>query len=233
MTALNLALEAQLSILNYYTTPSKYLDVTQDQRRGLELSQTVLSRIESYPPDKLGADPMFVIHDIATRQLELKQYVDAEALYHKALSVWLGNASYDADIIKQQCAPIYQQLGKVALEQRQWAKAERYYQQALKVYDDANERYLQAATYHQLGMVAQEQRQWEEAREYFLRALETYVDYNDTHDRRIVLYSLARLWQSTGDNDLPAAIAVILDATLEDTKALLNDLLDNQSGEPD
>jgi tetratricopeptide (TPR) repeat protein len=272
VTALNLALEAQLSILNYYIPLSEYLDITQDQRRGLELGQTVLSRIESYPPDKLGADPMFVIHDIATRQLELKQYVDAEASYHKALSVWLGNTSYDADIIKQQCGPIYQQLGKVALEQRQWAKAERYYQQALqifieyndqrsqaltyhhlgsvaleqrqwaeaeqhyqqalKVYDDVNERYLQAATYHQLGTVAQEQRQWTQAREYFLRALKTYVDYNDTHNGSIVLRSLARLWQSSGDKDLPAAIAKILDATLEETKALLHEMLDNQPGEP-
>jgi hypothetical protein len=58
------------------------------------------------------------------------------------------------------------------------------------------------------------------------------VDYNDTHNRSIVLRSLARLWQSAGDKDLPSAIAVILDATLEDTEALLNEMLDNQPGEP-
>ena len=43
-------------------------------------------------------------------------------------------------------------LGMVAQEQRQWAQAEQYYQQALAIYIEFNDRYAQAATYHQLGM---------------------------------------------------------------------------------
>ena len=54
VTALNLALAAQVSILNPYFALSEYLDTNQDQRRGLELGQTVLSRLENYPLDKLA-----------------------------------------------------------------------------------------------------------------------------------------------------------------------------------
>ncbi len=53
-TSLNLALEAQVSILEPYRALSYYLDATQDQRRGLELGQIVLRRLESYSSEKLS-----------------------------------------------------------------------------------------------------------------------------------------------------------------------------------
>jgi hypothetical protein len=73
VTALKLALETQVSIFNTFFTLSAYLDTTQDQRRGLELGQTVLSSLETYSPDKLagqlGVEFASVIDDIALRQL--------------------------------------------------------------------------------------------------------------------------------------------------------------------
>ncbi len=276
VTALNLALAAQVSILNYYGTLSKYLDVTQDQRRGLELGQTVLSHLEVYPAEKLsgplGGEFAGVIDDIAKRQLALKEYAAAEASYQKALAIWLENKSYHAEAIKKQSASIYHDLGRVAEEQRQWVQAEQYYQQVLQLFIEFNDRYEQAATYHHLGVVAQEQRQWLQAEQYyqqalqikiefndryaqastygqlgimareqqqwtqscdyFLRVLEIFASHKDNHNITITLYNLALLWQSSGDKDLPAAIAKILDATLEETKALLHEMLDNQPGEP-
>ena len=87
-----------------------------------------------------------------------------------------------------------------------------------------NDRYAQAA-YHQLGRVAQEQRQWEEARKYFLQSLEIYATYHDTYNMRIYLRNLARLWKASGDANLPAAIAPILGASVEETEKLLRDML--------
>ena len=69
----------------------------------------------------------------------------------------------------------------MAQEQRQWAQAEQYYQQALQLYIEFNDRYSQASTYHQLGRVAQEQRQWAQAREYFLTTLQIGVEFNDEY----------------------------------------------------
>lgn len=82
-TALNLALEAQVSIENPYFALSSYLNMQQDQSRGLELGQTVLSRLEKSPLDKLagslGYEFARVIDNIALRQYKLKQYEIAEA----------------------------------------------------------------------------------------------------------------------------------------------------------
>ncbi len=47
-TALHLALEAQVSILNLYLALSSYLDATHKEQRGLKLGETVLARLENY-----------------------------------------------------------------------------------------------------------------------------------------------------------------------------------------
>jgi len=57
------------------------------------------------------------------------------------------------------------------------------------------------------------------------------VDNNDTYSGGIVLRSLARLWQASSDKDVPAAIASILGATVEETKALLREKLGDESDE--
>ena len=73
--------------------------------------------------------------------------------------------------------------------------------------------------------MAEEQRQWEQAREYFLQALEIFVEYKDTYRGGIVIQSLARLWKASEDANLPAAIAPILGASVEETEKLLRDML--------
>ncbi len=225
MTALNLALVAQVSILNYYRPLSAYLDATQNQRHGLELGQMVLKLLENYPAEKLsgqlGAEFVGVIDNIAKRQLLLKDYTKAEEAYQKALAIWLGNKSFDSDIIKKRSASIYHNLGIVAQEQRQWAQAEQYYQQALQIYDEYNDRYSQASNYGQLGIMAQEQGQWPQAREYFLRTLEIFVEYKDDYYSGITLRNLALLGRANDDKGLPAAIAVILNAKVDEVEKLL------------
>jgi tetratricopeptide (TPR) repeat protein len=199
VTALNLALAAQVSILNPYRALFNYLYITQDHRRGLDLGQTVLSRLEGYPADtlsgQLGAEFVGVIDYIASRQLELKQYVAAEASYQKALAIWLKNKSYDADAIKKQSASIYHQLGIVAQEQRQWKQAEQHYRQALQLFIEYNDRYNQAKTYHQLGRVAQEQREWAQAEQHYQQALQIKIEYNDRFAQANTYYQLGAVAQ--------------------------------------
>jgi tetratricopeptide (TPR) repeat protein len=232
VTALNLALEAQISIQGPYFALSSYLDLQQDQSRGLELGQAVLSRLEKYPLDKLagslGYEFSSVIDDIALRQLNLKQYAIAEASYQKVLSLLFNNQQLDANTIKKQSASVYHQLGRVAEEQRQWEQAEQHYQRALQIYIEFNDRYAQAGTYHQLGRVAQEQRQWEQAEQYYLRSLEIVSTFDDPFHQRMVLQSLAHLWKASDANDLPAAVASILDYSVEETKKLLREILDEE-----
>ncbi len=98
VTALNLALAAQVSILNVYSALSDYLDARQEQQRGLHWDKSVLVHLEQYPEEKLagklGAEFVSVIDNIAKRQLLLKQYAEAEKSYQKALSHLLKNKEF-------------------------------------------------------------------------------------------------------------------------------------------
>jgi tetratricopeptide (TPR) repeat protein len=117
----------------------------------------------------------------------------------------------------------------VAQEQRQWGQAEQYYQQALAIKIEFNDRYSQAVIYHQLGAVAQEQRQWRQARDYFLKDLAITAEFDDEHGLAITLRSLGRLWQASRDTDLPHTIASILQTTPEDVETRLSSLLSEET----
>ena len=110
-------------------------------------------------------------------------------------------------------------------------EAQGYYQQALTIYVEHNDRYNQASTYHQLGMVAQEQQQWAQAWEYFLKALEIDVEYQDAFNRDITLRNLARLWKASNDASPTATAANILGANLGETEQSLCEILEgNEHG---
>jgi tetratricopeptide (TPR) repeat protein len=205
VTALNLALGTQVSIYNLYGSLTNYLGTTQDYRRRLELGQMVLAHLEAYPPAKLTGqlDTEFVrvIVDIANRQLQLKDYVAAEASYQKALKLATELEHVDEKERGELKATTYHQLGRVAQEQRQWQQAGQYYQQALQIYIEYDDRYEQADTYHQLGRVAQEQRQWQQAEQYYQQALQIKIEYNDRYAQAGTYHQLGyvaqeqRQWQ--------------------------------------
>jgi tetratricopeptide (TPR) repeat protein len=235
VTALDLALAAQVSILNPYFALSRYLDTTQDQFRGLQLAQRVLDHLETYPTDK-GASPLcfefaYLIGDIALWQLRLKHYIEAETSFQKLLQLLNQLEHLDEKECRRLKAGSYHHLGVVAEEQRQFTQAEQYYQQALQLFIDSNDRHSQAFIYNNFGVLAEEQRQWNKARTYFLQALEIYVSYQDTYKGSVVLSSLARLWQASGDASLPAAIASIVGITPAEVEELLRGILQDKPGQ--
>ena len=81
----------------------------------------------------------------------------------------------------------------MAEEQRQWEQAEAYYQHALQIYIEYQDRYAQASTYHQLGMVAEEQRQWEQAEAYYQQALQIEIEYQDRYAQASTYHQLGRV----------------------------------------
>jgi tetratricopeptide (TPR) repeat protein len=230
VTALKLALDAQVSIYHLYGTLTNYLDTTQDQRRGLDLGRTVLVRLETYSPGKLagqlGVESARVIGDIASRQLRLKDYTAAEASYQKGLKLIAQVKHIDKKVQDEFKAGTYHNLGVVAQNQRRWKEAEQYYQQALQLDIEYNDRYSQAKTYGQLGLLEQEQKHWSQARDYFLRALEIFVAYEDDHYIGIAVRNLANIWKASGDASLPAAVATILGASVGETEKLLREILE-------
>ena len=204
-TALNLALEAQVSILNPGRCLSAYLDTTKDQRRGLELGETIFARLKDYPAEsltgQLGFEFVSVIDDIGLRQFELKQYAAAEASYQQALRIHSQQKAMDIELREKGKAGILYQLGRVAQEQRQWEQAEKYYQKALQIYIEFNARYEQALTYHQLGMVAQEQQQWEQAEQYYYKALQIKIESNDRYEQAKTYHQLGGWLKNNGSGN--------------------------------
>jgi hypothetical protein len=64
--------------------------------------------------------------------------------------------------------------------------------------------------------VAEKQRCWAEAEDYFLKELEISVELDHQPGTATALRSLARLWQASGDDDLPAAVAIRLGVNPEE-----------------
>jgi tetratricopeptide (TPR) repeat protein len=199
VTALNLALAAQESIAGPYDALLEYLKSTQNQRRALELFQNIEKKLAAYPSNKLagslGIEYVSVIVNSANWQFIAKQYEEAGRSYQRVLEVVDQVDRVDEETKSRVKAVAYHQLGYVAQEQRQWPQAEQYYQQALLIKKESNDRSSQAGTYHQLGMVAQKQRQWLQAEQYYQQALHIYVESNDRYKQAITYHQLGLLAQ--------------------------------------
>jgi tetratricopeptide (TPR) repeat protein len=124
-------------------------------------------------------------------------------------------------------------LGSVAQEQRQWAQAEQYYQQALRIFVEYNDRYSQASIYGQLGLLAQEQGQWMQACDYLLQALEIFVAYEDNYTASGTLRNLARLWRESGDTGVSGRVAEKLGVSGGEAEELLREMLGEGDGGKD
>ena len=167
LRALDLSLAAQESLIQPYRLLSSLFDETKDNAAGLALAERVVNSVEQYPEHvlagPLGLEMAGAVDDAANRFRLLKRYPQAQAAYERALAILQSNTSLTPEQRGKGSASIYQQLGMVAEEQRQWLEAERNYREALRIQVEFNDRYSQASTYHMLGMVAQAQRQWPEA----------------------------------------------------------------------
>jgi tetratricopeptide (TPR) repeat protein len=100
-----------------------------------------------------------------------------------------------AEFIGSGKAGILNQLGAVARAQRRWAQAEEFYQKALALKVELNDRHSQASTYHNLGTVAREQRRWAQAEEFYQKALALYVEFNDRYSQAVTYHQLGRVAQ--------------------------------------
>ncbi len=98
----------------------------------------------------------------------------------------------------------------MAQAKREWRKAEGYYQQALEVKIEFNDRYEQARIFGQLGLLKKEQEKFAEAQDYLLQALEIFRDFNDEHNLIFIFSHLRDLWRKSGNKDLTRKVGEIL-----------------------
>jgi tetratricopeptide (TPR) repeat protein len=200
VTALQLALKQNTSILNLYFPVSRYLERVQGHQQGLELGNRVLSALENYPMDYLQGEIALefigIIDNIAKRELSLKQYTSAKAAYERTLTLHDAHFTDKTDPAYGKRAGILHQLGRVAEEQRQWPAAEASYKEALQILIDFNDRFSQAKTLHHLGIVAEEQHRWPAAEAYFKEALQIKIDFKDRFSQAATLHNLGVVAQA-------------------------------------
>jgi len=196
-TAVKLALVAKTRIIEPYLALDGYLDVIHDPQRGLELGQMVRERLQGYPteqrPDFWRFEVSVVIDNMARHKLQLQDYEAAEALYHRAHSIYIEEMDSDTDEVKTMIANNYYQLGIVAESQRQWTQAEEYYRKSLQIRIERNDRHAQADTYYQLGVLAQRQHHWLRSGEYYQQALQMYKESGDRNAEADTHYQLSTI----------------------------------------
>lgn len=107
---------------------------------------------------------------------------------------------------------------ELAEAQQQWEQAQAYYQQALAIDIEFNDRYAQALTYVQLGSVAVRQERRAEAKNYYLTALRLFVEFADEYHTNFALGNLAFVYQHTPDDSLLVAVSEVLGMSEEDVR---------------
>ena len=189
----------------------RYGEAAETYHNALQL----LPQLTDIPLPQRKAWEATTYHQLGVVAQEQRAWATAEQHYQQALAIFIEfNDRYSQ-------ASTYDQLGAVALAQREWATAEQHYQQALAIKIEFNDRYSQARTYHQLGLLAIAQEKYEEAVAHLLQALAIFGQFNDQHSIGIALHNLARLWRTGQVPTLPARLAPLLGASVEETTALL------------
>jgi tetratricopeptide (TPR) repeat protein len=183
--ALRLCLATQNSVLLPFLALSAYLKIQHAEERGLELAGEVAEQLSRYPehayPRLMDGQLAGPVYEVASRLLGLNRYEEADAYYRASLDLLLAHPCSDTQEQKRKIASTYHQLGEVALQQRRWPEAERYYEEALVLKVELGDRHGQANTYHWLGQVAEAQGKLEEAETYVLQAVGIFGEFDDRH----------------------------------------------------
>ncbi len=93
----------------------------------------------------------------------------------------------------------YHQLGRVALEQRDFASARHWYRTSLAIEEKQGNEHYAASTYHQLGMVAEEQLEFASAREWYLKSLAIREKQGNEYGAAITYHQLGVVVQEQRD----------------------------------
>ena len=194
MTAMQLLLANFEDFFNPFNALFMLLYSQQAAQQAIVLSDVVLTSAENYPMDKVANDiseHFFIVYgNKAALQLMLKQYDAARSTYEDTLKLIDRLTALSKEKRGKHQATAHYQLGMVAGEQRQWAQAEAYYQQALAIYIEFNDRHRQADTYHGLGQVERELRQWAQAEQHHQHALAIFIEFDDRYNQAKTLHTL-------------------------------------------
>ena len=100
---------------------------------------------------------------------------------------------------KSKLAILYHQLGMIAQEQRDFNKAEEYYQKSLEIKLRLHNIHGAAQTYHQLGNIATNQRDFKKAEKYYQESLKVSEKLNNLHGAATTYHQLGMVAEEQRD----------------------------------
>ncbi|MEM6765134.1 MAG: tetratricopeptide repeat protein [Bacteroidota bacterium] len=191
---LRMALVEKDSFFPFFECLYRYLNTNKNLGEIFSLCESILSQRENYGEQQLsseiGYDFILVTGSQANTLLRTKEYSKARDSYLNFIAFLNELTEIELDRRSKMKASALHNLGIIALEQRDWSSAEGYYQNALAIYKEYQDRYSQAATLHHLGRVAEEQRDWSSAEGYYKEALAIYIEFLDRYMQAIPLHQL-------------------------------------------
>jgi tetratricopeptide (TPR) repeat protein len=176
---------------------AEYFKLIEDIQSRLKLSKFVYEAQESYPPESrtggISLQIVMVLERLAYCYWKTKAYQNARQAYQRIISLYESLSDIE-ERERQLCiANIYQQLGNVAQNSREYGEARQNYQQALSINIEFGDRQAQADNYTNLGIIAQDLREYDESRQNCQKALAIYIEYGDHYAQANTYHQLGRV----------------------------------------
>ena len=183
LSALNLALDRQASIMAIFSILHRYIENTGDYKKGLAIAEPILKKLKTYSQDTMngpiGAEFVNVMRCIAQYHQGLENYEGARQFYQKALDLHMNLEFLPQDHKIKASTEHYHLLGATAQRQGAWQEAENYLRQAEEVCTRFNDLGQLAETYRRMAVVAQAQKQWRQADDLLQKTLDIFVECKD------------------------------------------------------
>ncbi|MBS9387638.1 MAG: tetratricopeptide repeat protein [Dolichospermum sp. WA123] len=196
--ALQIYLDKKENISIYFCL-DQYFELSNNNPTNLTLAETVCKRLDNYSTafikSELGYQIPFAISNLGNCQLQAQQYKEAQNSYEKTLQIYDLLESEEEAQKQFGKAKTYYGLGRVAQKLGEFEEARGYYQLALDIYIEYEDRSEQADVYHQLGRVAHKLGEFEEARSYYQLALGVFIEYGDRYSQADVYHQLGYVAQ--------------------------------------
>ena len=196
--ALQMCIEKQESI-RIYRCLDNFLDLTNNVPAKLKLSQAVCDASQHYSDEVLSGTVGLEIGEaflkLGVACVQTQNYEAARENHQRSIELFQKNTVFSEKEKQLAIATNYHQLGILAQELREYEQAQSYYQKALDIRIEHNDRYSQASTYGQLGIVTQELREYEQAQEHYQQALNIFIKYNDRYSQANTYHQLGSVAQ--------------------------------------
>ena len=200
-TTLEKLLNKHERIISPYLTLDKFLELINNHQDRLRISEMVLKRFESYPPEKLKGhlrmEAIGIVDNIGGIYYSMSQFEKAKTAHLKAIELY--NSSEAKEKLQQFIGAIYLNLGAVSQQLKDYESSQSNYKKALEIFIQFKDKYNQGLVYQNLGVVSRELEDYGSSQLYFQKSMEIFIELEDKHQQAQVYQNLGVVSKELGD----------------------------------